>query len=62
MSRDEAKTKIRELGGQVSSNVSEKVDFVIAGESPGLKYQKAEKLGVKIISEKDFLEMIKSRV
>lgn len=60
ITRDEAKTKIRELGGKISSSVSEKVDFVLAGESPGSKYNKAKKLGLKIISEKEFSEMIKA--
>lgn len=59
MSRDEAKAKIRELGGNLSETVSKKTDFVIAGSDPGSKYEKAQKLGVKIISEKDFLDLIK---
>ena len=59
MARDEAKTKIRELGGDVSSLVSEKTDFLVAGEDPGSKFDKAQKLGVKVISEKQFLKMIK---
>ena len=59
LTRDEAKNKIRELGGKVSSSISEKTNFVIAGESPGAKHRKAQKLGLKIISEKEFLEMIK---
>jgi DNA ligase (NAD+) len=59
LSREEAKAKIRELGGDVSSSVSKKTDFVVVGHQPGSKYEKAKKLGVKIISEKEFLEMIK---
>lgn len=59
MAREEAKNKIRELGGEVSSSVSKKIDFVLTGESPGSKYKKAKKLGLKIISEKEFLEMIR---
>ena len=59
LARDKAKTKILELGGKVSSSVSKKIDFVVIGESPGSKYEKAKKLGLKIISEKEFLEMIK---
>jgi len=55
LTRDEAKTKIRELGGSISSSVSAQTDFVIIGKSPGLKYDKAKKLGVKIINEKKFL-------
>lgn len=59
MTRDEAKTKIKELGGEISEAVSRKTDYVVAGESPGSKYQKAKELGVKTISEKEFFEMIK---
>ncbi len=58
MTRDEAKAKIRELGGDVSSSVSKNTDFVVAGESPGLKYEKAKKLGVKIINEEEFFRLI----
>ncbi|MBZ9569606.1 NAD-dependent DNA ligase LigA [Patescibacteria group bacterium] len=61
MTRDGAKDKIRLSGGNISSSVSKEIDFVVVGESPGLKYEKAKKLGVKIISEKEFLKMIKSK-
>jgi len=56
MSREEAKEKIRSLGGQVSSTVSKETDFVVAGENPGSKIEKAKKLGVKILNERGFLE------
>ena len=59
MSRDQAKDRIRKLGGQISSAVSKNTDFVIAGKDPGSKYNKAEKLNIKIINEKEFLEMVK---
>lgn len=59
MSREEAKQKIRQLGGDVSSNVSKNVDYVIAGLEPGSKYEKAGKIGIKMVSEKEFLAMIK---
>jgi len=59
MTRDEAKEKVRELGGDVSSSVSKKTDFVVVGKEPGSKYDKAKKLGVKIINEREFLKMIK---
>lgn len=59
MTRDEAKTRIRELGGDPSSSVSKETDLVVAGAEPGSKYEKARKLGVKIIDEKEFLDMIK---
>jgi DNA ligase (NAD+) len=59
LTRDEAKAKIRELGGDISSSVSKNIDFVIAGTEPGSKYDKAKKLGVKIAGEEEFLKMIK---
>lgn len=59
MSREEAEAKIREFGGKASGSVSIKTDFVLAGTSPGSKYARAQKLGVKIIDEKEFLAMVK---
>lgn len=59
MSRDEAKEKIRELGGDVSESVSKKTTYVVAGENPGSKRDKAEKLGVTILDEKEFLKKIR---
>ena len=59
MTRDEAKDKIHELGGEVSSDISKNVDYVVAGLEPGSKYERAKKLGVKIIDENQFLNMIK---
>lgn len=58
ITRDEAKEKIRSAGGSVSSSVSKNTDYVVAGEEPGSKYEKALKLGVKIINEKEFLKLI----
>jgi DNA ligase (NAD+) len=58
MAREEVKKKIIENGGSVSSGVSVKTSYVIAGENPGSKYKDAQKLGVKIISETEFLKMI----
>ncbi|HZS42648.1 MAG TPA: NAD-dependent DNA ligase LigA [Candidatus Paceibacterota bacterium] len=58
MDRDEAKEKIRALGGSVSGSVSTKTDYVVAGENPGSKLTKAEELGVKVLDEKEFLKMI----
>jgi len=57
--REEAKEKVRQLGGEVSESVSKKTDFVVVGENPGSKLQKAKKLGVKTISEEEFLELLK---
>ena len=58
LSREQAKEKIRELGGDVSSSVSKNTDFAVVGKNPGSKYDKARKLGVRIIEEKEFLDMI----
>lgn len=60
MSREEAKEKIRALGGDVSGSVSEKTDYLVAGSEPGSKREKARQLGVKVINEKDFIEMLRS--
>ncbi len=57
--RDEAKDIIRKAGGNISSSVSKKTDFVLAGENPGSKYNKAKKLGVGIINEEEFKKLIK---
>ncbi len=59
MSRDEAKEKIRALGGEVSSSVIKDTDYVVIGAEPGSKLDKAEKIGIKIIKEKEFLKLIK---
>ncbi|HLD82394.1 MAG TPA: NAD-dependent DNA ligase LigA, partial [Candidatus Omnitrophota bacterium] len=58
-SRRQAKELARQFGGNASSSVSKNTDFVVAGENPGSKYVQAKKLGIKIIGEKEFTEMIK---
>ena len=58
VSRDKAKEEIKLRGGQVSESVSKNTDFVVAGAEPGSKYDKAKKLGVKIIGEKEFLKLL----
>ncbi len=58
LDRDEAKEIIRSLGGEVSSSVSKATDYVLAGENPGSKHEKALELGVKIIDEAEFKKMI----
>lgn len=58
MSRDEAKGKIKELGGEVPESVSKKTSAVVAGENPGSKLEKAQNLGVKVLDEEKFLELI----
>ena len=59
LTRERTKDRIRELGGDISSSVSASVDYVVAGSEPGEKYEKAKRLGIKIIDEKEFLQMIK---
>jgi DNA ligase (NAD+) len=58
MSREEAKERIRALGGDPSESVSKKTDYLVAGSEPGSKFDKAQKLGVNIIEEKEFLKLI----
>jgi len=58
MTRDEAKQLIREHGGKVGSSVSKKTDYVLAGAKAGSKLTKAQDLGVKILTEKDFLKLL----
>jgi len=58
LSREDAKEKIRELGGKFSSSVSKEIDYVVTGTEPGSKYEKAKKMGLKIISEEEFIKMI----
>jgi len=57
--RESAKEKVRALGGSISESVSAKISFVVVGSEPGSKAEKAQKLGVKILGEKEFLELIK---
>jgi DNA ligase (NAD+) len=56
--RDEAKDMIRKAGGDVSSSVSRKTDYVVAGENPGSKYEKAKELGVTIVNEEEFKKLL----
>jgi len=57
-SREEIKEAITRAGAKPASSVSKKTDFVLAGESPGSKLDKAKQLGVKVISEQEFMRMI----
>jgi DNA ligase (NAD+) len=56
--RQQIEQAIRQAGARSSSGVSKKTDFVLAGDNPGSKLDKARELGVKVIDEKQFLEMI----
>jgi DNA ligase (NAD+) len=57
--REEASEKIIQFGGKVASSVSKNIDFVIAGEKAGSKLDKANSLGIKILSEEEFLALIR---
>ncbi|MGB3113081.1 MAG: NAD-dependent DNA ligase LigA, partial [Candidatus Omnitrophota bacterium] len=57
MSREEAKKLVEGEGGEAASSVSSNLDYVVVGESPGSKFDKAKKLGLKIITEKQFREL-----
>jgi len=59
MTRDESKELVRKFGGNVSESVSKKTDYVVAGEEAGSKLEKAKGLGVKILSEQEFLKLVK---
>jgi DNA ligase (NAD+) len=56
--RQQAEQAIRDVGGKASSSVSKKTDFVLAGRDAGSKLDKAQKLGVKVISEQEFLKIL----
>lgn len=58
LTREEAKNKIRELGGDITSTVSKNTDYVVAGEDPGSKYEKAKELRVTVLNEEQFLKII----
>ena len=58
LTRDQVKQRIIEAGGKVSETVSRKTNYVVAGEEPGSKYERAQALGVPIIGEEELLRMI----
>ena len=58
LERDEARTLVESLSGMTASSVSKKVDFVVVGEDPGSKFDKAKELGIKTLTEEEFKKMI----
>ena len=59
MTREEAKEQLQVLGAKVSSSVSRKTDYLVCGEEPGSKLDKANKLNIKVLEEKEFLTLLK---
>jgi DNA ligase (NAD+) len=60
MTREEATKAIEELGGKVAGSVSKKTSYVVAGDEAGTKLEKARQLGIPVLAEPDFREIIKS--
>jgi DNA ligase (NAD+) len=58
MTRDQAEDLVTKMGGKVSKNVSRSTDIVVVGENPGSKYQRAITLGIRVMQEPEFLELI----
>ena len=58
LKRDEAKSKIEAFGGHVSGSVSRKTDFIVAGADPGSKLSEATRLGIKVLDERAFTELL----
>lgn len=61
MTRSEAEKIVFNMGGNPTSSVSKNTDFVVVGSNPGSKFDKAKKLGVKILTEQEFLKLIKNK-
>jgi DNA ligase (NAD+) len=58
LTREQAKDKIKALGGKVKESIVNDLDYLVVGAEPGSKYAKAQKLGVKILAEKEFLKLL----
>jgi DNA ligase (NAD+) len=61
LSRDEAKELIESRGGRVSGSVSKKTDYVVAGDDPGSKYDKARELGITLLDEEALLKLVRKK-
>ena len=60
LSREEAEARVRNAGGKVSGSVSAKTSFVVAGDNPGSKYDKAKQLGILVVTEGEFLKKLEA--
>jgi DNA ligase (NAD+) len=58
LTRQEAKEKVRLLGGNVSESISRKTNYLVVGENPGEKLAQAKKLKIKTISEQEFFDLL----
>lgn len=62
LTREEATERVEELGGRATSEVSGSTDYLVAGESPGSKLERARRLGVRVVGEREFVAMLEEAV
>jgi DNA ligase (NAD+) len=58
LNRSQAQTAIEERGGKVTGSVSRQTDFVVVGENPGSKLERAQALGINLLTEEEFLQLL----